>query len=219
MTDHKHPPIDLVDPRRSSSQADRVAPGAPWMRSRFAALLPLVGSPDVAAALVAHSANETGKGRAEWNWNLGNMRWWDRPQRAFFQRGSDDPAGGAPYVSHASLAEGARAFAYQVSHHHYTSSWAFLRNGGDPRAWYARLCAEGWHAPSDASTRHFDRLLAEVRAAVGLPPLALGEPPTLASLGIRAPASRSRGSSGPGNGAALGALALAFVAWRAMRGA
>jgi hypothetical protein len=185
----------------------------------------------VAAAMLAHYAIETANGRAEWNYNLGNVKWYAAPQRWFSLRGSDDPAVGGAYLSLPSLAAGARAMVRQASIGHYRDAWARVNAGGSELEWYRDLMLAGWHPYSDAGLDGFARRLGWVRGVLGLAPLAAGPVPyaTDAQLaasssvhrdrrrhdGSMPPAHRGTSSSGS-SGAAV--LALALIAWTLLRG-
>ena len=239
------PPVDLRADRRNTGRTSARGPSLDtsraaraWVESRFRALVDAGASERTAAALLAHYAIETANGRAEWNYNLGNVRWYAAPQRWFPLRGSDDPAGGGAYLSLASLASGARAMVRQASIGGYRAAWARLNAGGSETEWYKDVMLAGWHPYSDRGLQEYARRLAWVRGVLGLAPAPSSSAPLpwatdneLASSssvhrdrprhdGSMPPPyrgrSRSAGSSSSSSGGALALFAL--LAWALLRG-
>jgi hypothetical protein len=154
--------------RTHDTRAEREA----WVRDRFAILAAITGSPRVAAALLAHYTRETGWGRSEHNFSLGNIRWTGMGP-AFYQQGADDPAP-RPYRAYDSAEEGARDAVRLASSGRYAAGWQRLTAGGSEAEWYSRLMqpvdgVAGWHPYSDGALDEFASILASVRALVGLP--------------------------------------------------
>lgn len=169
-----------------------------WIRTRHAAAMRALlrrGLPPalawwVAMALVAQWAHETGYGRAEWDYALGNIRAtsaWTGP--VHYLQGSDDAAP-APYRAYATLDEGAEdAVRLAVDGPRYAPAFHALltsgRTGGpyvvategrvvafpvDVDRWHADLTRAGWHPYSEASQATFRSTVTRVAQTVGAPP-------------------------------------------------
>ena len=167
-----------------------------WVRSRHAACVAElmargVDFPvawDVAVAIVAHWVRESGWGRKEWNFNVGNMRkgrGWTGDVHLL--QGGDDPAP-APYRAYGSLAEGVRNHVGLLTVNRYdqvlgalvrsvaTGERTSVRYGGaefdvvgDPVTYYRDLMVAGWHPYSDESLDDYRGVLKTVTAWVGRP--------------------------------------------------
>lgn len=199
------PPADLREriltgrpapiPRSQETRADR----AQWVTSRAAALQAIGLPPRVAAALVAHYARETGWGRSEWNYALGNIRWRGTGP-AFLQQGSDDPVP-RPYRAYDSLEDGVRGAVGLASSGRYAAGWQALMNGGREIDWYLRLMVPapgtaGWHPYSDNALDEYASVLGTVRDMMGLPAVPRGTMPYY----------RGGPTSGGGTGTALASV-------------
>ncbi len=171
-----------------------------WVESRHAdavAELLARGVPfdvawDVAIPLVTHWARETGWGRSEWNYALGNIRASNWQGDVHYLQGGDD-ATRRPYRAYATRAEGLRdtfdlltATRYRRALGDLTASVrAGTRNAvtyggatfevvGDPVGWYAALMRADWHPYSDASLNDFRGVLKTVSGWVGRPSPTVG---------------------------------------------
>lgn len=161
----------LADVRRASAQSPRPRsdpsvppvrtggrPGAPWVAARRD-VLHRVGVPDWAQdAVLAHWARETGLGRAEWNYNPGNIRaiGWRGPR--VWLRGRD---GTLDYRAYASIEEGARDYWRLLNTPRYRGALDLLR-AGRPVDWYAAILRAGYSAQSDQALREFAALLRRI---------------------------------------------------------
>jgi hypothetical protein len=149
-----------------------------WYRTRHAAAVEYLTSRGmepalawwVAVALLGHWAHETGHGRAELDYALGNIRApasWNGA--VHYIQGSDDAAP-APYRAYTTLAEGvADSASLAIDGTRYRPAFNALvasRNGGpyvvtgdgrsvafpiDVVQWYADLTRAGWHPYSEES--------------------------------------------------------------------
>jgi hypothetical protein len=155
------------EPRRTGREGlARTGPYG-WALSRWRALRALLvadGMPDavarrVAAAVVAHWARETGNGRAEWGYNVGNIKayqgQWDGP----WHRLSD----GLDYRAYDALDAGIRDTLRLLRSGRYRGAWSYLVDGGTDRGWYDRLMRAGWHPWSSRALTEY----ADLRAMVG----------------------------------------------------
>lgn len=124
-----------------------------WTRSRYAAavsVLRALGLDDatarrVAIALVAQWARETGWGRAEWGFNVGNIKasnW-----AGDYHRLSD----GSYYRSHATIEDGVRDAINLHRNARYGEAFNYLVSSGDPVGWYDRIMRAGYHPWSQAA--------------------------------------------------------------------
>ena len=197
-----------------------------WIRTRHAAAVRALvrrGLPPALAwwaamALVGQWADETGWGRAEWDYALGNIRAtpaWTGP--VHYLQGSDD-AQPAPYRAYASLDAGVEdAVRLAVDGARYAPAFHALlasgRAGGpyvvategravafpiDVVRWHADLTRAGWHPYSEASQDTFRSTVTRVAQTVGAPP---PEPP-------------SRALPALAGGAAAAAALAAWWRWR-----
>jgi len=177
--------------RAADTRTEREA----WVRARYELLAAITGSPRVAAALLAHYTRETGWGRSEHNYSLGNIRWTGAGP-AFYQQGADDPQP-RPYRAYDSAEEGARDAVRLASSGRYAAGWQRLLAGGPEAEWYSRLMQPadgvgGWHPYSDAALDEFASILRTVRALVGLP-----EAPQPAPMPYYRPGTRPRAEAAP----------------------
>lgn len=182
--------------RTGSDPSGGAAARKAWVVSRHAgavAELMARGVPfdvawDVAVPLVTHWARETGWGRSEWNYAIGNIRagrTWQGD--VHYLKGGDD-AEPRPYRAYGSLAEGLRDTFDLLTNTRYRGALAALtasvRAGekndvtyggdtfavvGDPVGWYAALMRAGWHPYSDASLNDFRGVLKTTSAWIGRP--------------------------------------------------
>lgn len=155
--------------RTEDTAAERDA----WLRDRYALLLASTGSSRVAAALLAHYARETGWGRDEHNFALGNIRWTGTGP-AFYQQGGDDPEP-RPYRAYDSAEDGVRDAVRLASSGRYAAGYQRLLAGASEAEWYSRLMAPadgvaGWHPYSDVGLREYVSILGTVRSILGLAP-------------------------------------------------
>ena len=151
----------------------------------------------VAIALLGHYAVETGWGRSEYNYALGNIRAnnWTGP--VHYLQGNDDAAP-APYRAYPTLDEGvednvrlatgtARDGTLLAGSRYQPSFLALLRSDGrgpytvtadgrtvafpiDAVEWYADLTRAGWHPYSDASQYTYRSTVTKVAQTVGAAP-------------------------------------------------
>lgn len=141
-----------------------------------------------AMALVGHWAYETGWGRAEWDYAVGNIRatGWSGP--VHYLQGSDD-AEPRPYRAYDTLADGIEDnIRLAVDNARYRPAFEGLlasQQGGpylvraegrevyfplDVAGWQGALTRAGWHPPSEASAATFRSTVTRVAQAVGAPP-------------------------------------------------
>jgi hypothetical protein len=169
-----------------------------WIRTRHAAAMRALQRRGVdptlawyaALALVAHWAHETGYGRAEWDYALGNIRAtadWTGP--IHYLQGGDDLTGPRPYRAYTTLDAGAEdAVRLAVDVARYRPSFVALlasrvagpfvvRADGrtaqlpiDTVQWYADLTRAGWHPYSEESQYIFRSTLTRAAQTVGAAP-------------------------------------------------
>lgn len=170
-----------------------------WIRTRHAAAVRALtrrGIPTslawwAAMALVGQWADETGWGRAEWDYALGNIRAttaWTGP--VHYLQGNDDAAP-SPYRAYNSLDDGAEdAVRLAVDGPRYRPAFLALLASARARApyvvategrvvafpidvvqWHADLTRAGWHPYSEASQTTFRSTVTRVASVVGAPPL------------------------------------------------
>jgi hypothetical protein len=193
-------------PRTEDTAAERDA----WLRDRYALLLASTGSSRVAAALLAHYARETGWGRDEHNFALGNIRWTGSGP-AFYQQGADDPVP-RPYRAHDSAEDGVRDAVRLASSGRYAAGYQRLLAGASEAEWYSRLMAPaddvaGWHPYSDVGLREYVSILGTVRSILGLAPA-----PQPSPLPYYLPGTRPRELAPPAPQGAGPGLGTAVVA-------
>lgn len=183
-------------------EADTSAMRREWVVSRHRAIAAAILEQGVALddawrmahALTAHYVRETGWGRSEWNFGLGNIRWTSGFPKAHLLKGGDD-AEPRPYRAYDSLVDGVRdavrlartglkrsGFPDGI----YAPAWVFLLGGGDALGWYDKLLRPapgvgGWHPWSQQGLDEFASILRTVRAWTGERPPA-GAAATLAAL-------------------------------------
>lgn len=142
-----------------------------WTRSRYdAALARLSVDHDaataarMATALVTQWALECGWGRAEWDFNLGNITpgssW-----RGDVHRLSN----GRLYRAYASLDAGLTDTLRLLGSHLYAAAFARLAAGADPVDWYSDLMHAGWNPWSAETLDTYRGTLASVRRILGAP--------------------------------------------------
>lgn len=142
-----------------------------WTATRFSALrdfltaargLDAARAAAVAAAVVAHWARETGWGRAEWLYNVGNIRafhgWTGRYQVL---------PDGLSYRAYATLRDALADTVALLEAPRYRAAWDQLAADGDGARWYDALMRAGWHPWSQASVDEYRAVRATVRDRVG----------------------------------------------------
>lgn len=157
----------------SGSGADRDA----WIRSRHAALvaelvrrgMDRVQAWSLAMAPVAHWGDETGWGRAEYGFNIGNIRAVGQCPNAHLLQGGDDSVP-RPYCDYPSLGAGVSATLNLILAPRYAAGWSLFVTDGDPVGWFERLLRAGWHPWSQASVDSFRSEYARVQRTVGADP-------------------------------------------------
>lgn len=164
-----------------------------WTRTRHAAAVDVLtrrglSLPEawaVATALVGHWAVECGWGRAEWGFNVSNVK----PHTAWtgpVHRLSD----GLLYRSYTSLADGVAdsigLAAGTGSNPAYAAPWRYLLETGDAQGWYSRLLCppdasacppstgNGWHPWSGPALATYRSTYARAASIVGAPPSSSG---------------------------------------------
>ncbi len=179
-----------------------------WTLSRYNALLGVLQSrgvtnaPNVAAAIVAHWARESGYGRGrdrdgngtrdggEYRYNVGNIK----DSAAWHGDGQILPDGLA-YRAYPDLASGVADTVALLTNTRYGDAFNYLASTDDAHGWYSRLMTAGWHPWSQGALDQYDSILNTVRRTVSLAPVA---PP----------------ASDTGKAVAVGVVtAGAFLAW------
>lgn len=194
---------ETIGPSRTAAGLSMEA----WYRSRHAAAVDALRARGlslddawwVALALVAHWAHETGHGRAETDYALGNIRAtsaWAGP--VHYLQGSDDPDGLRPYRAYRSLAAGVDdsvrlatgidadgTFAGSSRYRPALLKLLASRARGpyvvsadgrtgvfalDVVEWYADLTRAGWHPYSEESQGTFRSTVTRALQYVGAPP-------------------------------------------------
>jgi len=114
-----------------------------WLRDRRDALAQAGVTGEVALSVLAQWALETDTGRAEWNWNVGNIK--PIP-------GSKEPRidlGSAGFFrAYDSLEDGVAAYLSLVQNAHYAECWAKLEADPLSDAWVRCLGAKGYYPSS-----------------------------------------------------------------------
>lgn len=116
-----------------------------WVVSRGQALydafrrrgLPVSVSLAAAVGILPHAILETGWGRAEWNYNLGNIKC------AGFDACTTQPDG-LSYRAYRSAEEGTEAYVRLLEVARYRPALVYLLATGDGAGYYDRLMREGW---------------------------------------------------------------------------
>lgn len=149
-----------------------------WTRSRHAAAFDAVLARGVdrttawriATALLGHWSIECGWGRAEWRFNVGNVKvgGWTGP----VQRLPD----GLLYRAYGDLAAGAEDSVRLASGGRYAEAWGYLLASGDAVGWYDRLTRAGWHPWSEEALATYRSTSARVEGIVGSTPPAAPSP-------------------------------------------
>lgn len=143
-----------------------------WTRSRHAAAFDAVLARGVdratawrvATALLGHWSIECGWGRAEWRFNVGNVKVgaWTGP----VQRLPD----GLLYRAYGDLTAGAEDSVRLASGGRYAEAWGYLLASGDAVGWYDRLMRAGWHPWSEEALATYRSTSARVASIVGATP-------------------------------------------------
>lgn len=162
-------------PTATPTTAERRA----WVRSRHRELVavlrrrlgvPLRRAWWAAVAILAHWARESGWGRSEWGYNVGNIRGCG-PGGSHLLQGGDDAAP-APYREYRTLEEGVAATLELLLARRYATVTVELLgvlDVGDSARWYAGLMRAGWHPYSDASLAEYREVYTTVAGWVGEP--------------------------------------------------
>jgi hypothetical protein len=155
---------------------------APWVRSRLAALEALGVQPAAAVSVVAHWARETGWGRSEYGFNIGNIQ--DSPA---WTGARQQLADGLWYRAFPSLAAGVRSTHALLLAPRYLPAWTYLQTTGDGLGWYDRLMRAGWHPWSQTALDEYRQIRARVASLAGLasppaPPRSSGASGALVAL-------------------------------------
>lgn len=144
---------------------------AAWTRARYAAALARLSAsydPAVAAhmatALVTQWALECGWGRAEWDFNLGNIT-----PGSNYQGDVHRLSNGRLYRAYASLDAGLTDTLRLLGSHLYAAAFARLAAGADPVDWYSDLMHAGWNPWSQRDLDEYRGTLASVRRILGAP--------------------------------------------------
>lgn len=127
-------------------------PGLPWARSRYAALLlawrsrglPWPEARRLAAGVLPHLVRETGWGRAEWDYDPGNIKC---AGYGLCQRLPD----GQTYRAYLTLGGGVEAYVRLLEAPRYRGALAYLLATGDGRGWYERLVRAGYSTNTPAA--------------------------------------------------------------------
>ena len=181
--------IPLTRTGGSGTGADRDA----WIRTRHAALVAELvrrGYPRsqawvLAMAPVAHAGDESGWGRAEWGYNISNIRSVGQCPTAHLLQGGDDSAP-RPYCSYPSLDVGIAKTLDLILAPRYLAGWQQFVADGDPMAWFERLLRAGWHPYSDASVNAFRSEYARVQRTVGSAPADSSSPWAVVAIALAA---------------------------------
>jgi len=115
--------------------------GATWGHDRLAALARAGIDGDVALSILALWDVETGGGKGEWNWNVGNVRPVGSQPRVNLGAVGD-------FAAYPSLDAGVAAFLALVEGGRYASSWAALQANPTSDAWVRGLGAAGYYEES-----------------------------------------------------------------------
>jgi hypothetical protein len=123
--------------------------GATWRADRYAALARAGITGEVAHSIVAHWGFESGDGRGEWNYNVGNRM--ALPGEEGFHL--DDGGGPGWYRSYANLDAGVADYLALIQGAHYTPAWTLLQATPTDDAWIrALLSAKPPYAQLDPDT-------------------------------------------------------------------
>lgn len=144
----------------------RTYPGsrAAWVDSRFRALvyafldrgLPLEIAMNAALALLSHLVRESGWGRAEWNYNVGNIKC----SGGECHKLND----GKYYRSYKSLDEGVSDYVRLLENARYRHAMGYLITTSDGVGWYDRLMRSGYHPWSRDALEEFGSIQRSLRA-------------------------------------------------------
>lgn len=160
----------LAGAQRVSAQHTGGADARAWTVSRFAALrdflaargLDAARAAAVAAAVVAHWARETGWGRSEWLYNVGNIKAF-RGWTGLYQVLPD----GLSYRAYQSLRDGVADTVALLESPRYRAAWDQLAADGDGARWYDAIMRAGWHPWAQESLDEYRAVRAMVRDRVG----------------------------------------------------
>jgi hypothetical protein len=164
---------------------DAVRTGLPsrleWMQTWHAVLEEAGVTGDVALAILAHWAHETGFGAGEWNYNVGNIGAFSPKvlQHPLPQAGG--PAAGNPthFRAYRSLAEGAASYLALLRGSLYAGCYGILQASPLTDSWVRCLGQHGYYKPPNGMTltthiEHYAaayrRVLAEIRKTLAPEP-------------------------------------------------
>ena len=116
----------------------RATGGSDWLNTRLAVASSVFGAREVALSVVAHWAIETAWGKAEHNYNVGNIRPWNARQ-AFFVLGNV-----GKFLAFDSVHEGVKAYASLLRAGRYSRCLALLRASPRSPAWFQCLADSGY---------------------------------------------------------------------------
>lgn len=154
-----------------------------WTRSRYASLVSalraegIAYAEEIAADIVAHWARETGWGRSEWRFNIGNIK-----DTAAWRGDGQTLPDGLHYRAYADLDSGVRDTLALLRATRYQGAWRYELQTHDGLGWYDQLMRAGWHPWSQNALTEYASIRARVGRLVGLaaPPAA---PPPVSSGG------------------------------------
>lgn len=120
-----------------------------WMRSRLEALQGAGVTGDVALAILAHWAHETGFGVGEFNYNLGNLGAFSpaQLQHPLPQAGGPDAGNPTHFQAYRSLSEGVAAYLKLLRGSLYHVCESILTADPSTDAWIRCLGAHGYYSP------------------------------------------------------------------------
>ena len=125
--------------------------------------MPLAQAGPVAAALVTHWAIETGHGRSEWGYNVGNVKGFQNWTGAV-QRLPD----GLSYRAFSTARDGVADTIGLAQSGRYRAAWEHLTRTGDGAGWYDQLMRAGWHPWSAEALETYRGTRETVRGRVGV---------------------------------------------------
>ncbi|MEI7447947.1 MAG: hypothetical protein WCK28_23870 [Burkholderiales bacterium] len=141
-----------------------------WTRTRWSAARDFLAAQgydaaraaSMAAAVVAQWARETGWGRSEWGYNVGNVKGY-QGWPGTVQRLPD----GLTYRAHATLRDGVASVIGLLEGTRYRAAWDQLARDGDAVLWYRGIIAAGYHPMTPEALSEYASVRARVREKVG----------------------------------------------------